>query len=142
MTLLLLLSLRFNLFQASSQIELDLGRWTSGFIESKLRQITSQIHAKLPNNSDQAKVMITQLVLYEWGWDDRGPISYDLNDPYGLRIENRLLSRLLETRKGNCVSMPLLFMEGNLGGHITWNRLYTSILAFGFEEVLPIVACF
>ena len=29
-----------------------------------------------------------------------------------------------------------------IGGHITWNWLYIPILAFGFEEVLPIVACF
>ena len=34
----------------------------------------------------------------------------ELADPFGLRVENKLLSTYMRTRLGNCVSMPTLFM--------------------------------
>ncbi|WCM86436.1 transglutaminase family protein [Acidovorax sp. NCPPB 3576] len=43
-------------------------------------------------------------------WNERRPFQYDLEDPYGRNIKNKLLSNYLITRKGNCVSMPLLFI--------------------------------
>ncbi len=47
--------------------------------------------------------------LYEPGpWNDGKPFSYDLNDPLGKNPVNKRLATYLDTRKGNCVSMPIL----------------------------------
>lgn len=43
-------------------------------------------------------------------WNGGRPFEYDLNDPYGENVRNKLLATYLRTRKGNCVSMPLLFI--------------------------------
>ncbi len=36
-------------------------------------------------------------------------MKYDLNDPHLRNIQNRYLTGILDTRKGSCVSMPLLY---------------------------------
>lgn len=47
--------------------------------------------------------------LYEPGiWNQGKPFSYDLDDPMGRIPENKRLATYLSTRKGNCVSMPIL----------------------------------
>ena len=43
-------------------------------------------------------------------WNSNRPFAYDLSDPLGHNIQNKLLSTYLETRLGNCVSMPILFL--------------------------------
>ncbi len=43
-------------------------------------------------------------------WNDNHPFSYDLSDPFGKNIKNKLVSEYLRTRKGNCVSMPILLL--------------------------------
>lgn len=49
--------------------------------------------------------------LYEPGWwNDNKPFQYDLDDPYGQQAGAQFLTTYLRTRKGNCVSMPILFL--------------------------------
>lgn len=61
--------------------------------------------------SDIDKFLAVKMFLYEAGeWNDYKPFSYDLDDPLGKDLKNQLLSTYLETRKGNCVSMPTLFL--------------------------------
>jgi regulator of sirC expression with transglutaminase-like and TPR domain len=49
--------------------------------------------------------------LYEPGhWNDFRPFSYDLDDPLGRKPETKRLATYLASRKGNCVSMPILFV--------------------------------
>jgi len=61
--------------------------------------------------SDMDKFLAVKMFLYEAGeWNDYIPFSYDLDDPLGKQLKNQLLSTYLETRKGNCVSMPTLFL--------------------------------
>ncbi len=43
-------------------------------------------------------------------WNDNKPFSYDLGDPLGSEPASKRLSTYLRTRKGNCVSMPILFV--------------------------------
>lgn len=43
-------------------------------------------------------------------WNGHRPFEYDLDDPLGANIKNKLLPTYLSSRKGNCVSMPLLFV--------------------------------
>lgn len=47
--------------------------------------------------------------LYEPGpWNEGRPFAYDLSDPEGTNPVNKRLATYLRTRKGNCVSMPIL----------------------------------
>jgi regulator of sirC expression with transglutaminase-like and TPR domain len=49
--------------------------------------------------------------LYKSGeWNDHRPFTYDLADPVGKNPANRLLQRYLDTRQGNCITMPILFL--------------------------------
>jgi regulator of sirC expression with transglutaminase-like and TPR domain len=49
-------------------------------------------------------------VLYVAGaWNAHRPFAYDFDDPFARVARNRLLSTYLETRRGNCVTMPVLF---------------------------------
>ncbi|MFW7381541.1 MAG: tetratricopeptide repeat protein [Oligoflexus sp.] len=49
--------------------------------------------------------------LYEKGpWNDYQAFQYDFTDPMGTNISSKLLSHYIETKKGNCVSMPMLFI--------------------------------
>lgn len=48
---------------------------------------------------------------YEPGpWNQNRPFTYDLDDPLGRNARNKQLATYLATRKGNCVSMPILFL--------------------------------
>ncbi|MGF1549403.1 MAG: transglutaminase family protein [Sphingomonadaceae bacterium] len=49
--------------------------------------------------------------LYDPGeWNGQCPFSYDHSDPLGTSIPNSLLAIYLRRRRGNCVSMPILFL--------------------------------
>lgn len=43
-------------------------------------------------------------------WNQGKPFTYDLSDPLGKNPKNKQLATYLATRKGNCVSMPILFV--------------------------------
>lgn len=61
--------------------------------------------------NDAAKLAAVRRVIYTSGaWNGNRPFSYDLADPLGQNVRNKLLSTYLATRRGNCVSMPILFL--------------------------------
>lgn len=75
-----------------------------------------------PGASATRKAGMVRHFLYDPGpWNDNKPFRYDLADPYGTRIENKLLGTYLRTRLGNCVSMPTLFLilADRLGANVT-----------------------
>lgn len=57
-------------------------------------------------------------------WNGNRPFRYDLDDPFGANVRNKLLPIYMTTRKGNCVSMPLLFiiLGQKLGIDVTASR--------------------
>ena len=58
-----------------------------------------------------AKLQAVRQVIYESGpWNDNRPFTYDQADPYGANLQNKLLATYLTTRRGNCVSMPILHL--------------------------------
>jgi regulator of sirC expression with transglutaminase-like and TPR domain len=64
-----------------------------------------------PRATDAAKLAALRNVIYEGGaWNDNRPLSYDQTDPLGQNVRNKLISTYLATRRGNCVSMPMLFL--------------------------------
>jgi regulator of sirC expression with transglutaminase-like and TPR domain len=57
------------------------------------------------------RLIMLRKYIYEPGvWNDDKPFQYDLTDPFGRKPANRLLSTYLKTHRGNCVSMPILFV--------------------------------
>ena len=64
-----------------------------------------------PRATDLAQLSALRRVIYTSGpWNGSRPFSYDLADPLGQNIRNKLLSTYLATRRGNCVSMPILML--------------------------------
>lgn len=57
------------------------------------------------------KVQFLREYVYKPGpWNDNVPYQYDLDDPSGRKLENKSLAAYLTNKKGNCVSMPILFV--------------------------------
>jgi regulator of sirC expression with transglutaminase-like and TPR domain len=78
---------------------------------SKLDSCVLEIRKMLADRTlDRDKTNAVKMFIYEPGvWNNFHPFTYDLDDPLGEKITNRLISTYLDTRKGNCVSMPTLF---------------------------------
>ncbi|CAN5243709.1 transglutaminase family protein [soil metagenome] len=58
-----------------------------------------------------AKLNVLRRFLTESGpWNGGRPFSYDMADPLGTNPANKLLARYIDTRLGNCVTMPMLAM--------------------------------
>ena len=84
-------------------------------IESSLKQIDrmAQIIRTMagPSAPSRLRLIMLRKYIYEPGtWNDNTPFQYDLTDPFGKKPANRLLSTYLKTHRGNCVSMPILFV--------------------------------
>jgi regulator of sirC expression with transglutaminase-like and TPR domain len=64
-----------------------------------------------PRPTDAYKLAAIRKAIYDAGaWNHNRAFSYDLSDPFGTKANSRLLSTYVRTRKGNCVSMPILFL--------------------------------
>lgn len=79
---------------------------------AKLDAIVEQVRARLPANaSGREKIEALRTQLYIAGpWNNGETFSYDLDDPFGYRLRNKVLATYLRTKKGNCISMPFLFI--------------------------------
>jgi regulator of sirC expression with transglutaminase-like and TPR domain len=64
-----------------------------------------------PRTKSMDKMLAIKTYLFNMGeWNNNQPFVYDLSDPLGRKLENKLISNFIETKKGNCVSMPFLFL--------------------------------
>ena len=81
-------------------------------ILAQLDKMAKGVQAQLPPGaSDRTKLEILRELVYKPNsWNNHRPFEYDLQDPLGKIPRNRLLTTYLTTKKGNCISMPLLFM--------------------------------
>jgi len=79
---------------------------------AQLDAMASQVRSMVPASASKHDVVVAlQTYLYVAGpWNGGQPFRYDLDDPYGKIVKNKLLATYLATRRGNCVSMPLLFI--------------------------------
>ncbi|MCU7493919.1 MAG: hypothetical protein HF314_03250 [Ignavibacteria bacterium] len=82
------------------------------FYQKKLQGMAQEINKMLAGRTkDMDKFLAVKTFLYEPGpWNNYKPFSYDLNDPLGNILDRQLISSYIDTRKGNCVSMPTLFL--------------------------------
>jgi len=78
---------------------------------SEIENMISDVAAMLsPDDTDFEKIQKLKKYIYEGGeWNNNKPFSYDMDDPQGISRTSRLLHEYLRTRKGNCVSMPILY---------------------------------
>lgn len=78
----------------------------------RLDELTSHIKRMAEAGRTDADTMLAMIAyIYDGSpWNDGKIFSYDLDDPMGTKVKNKLLSNYLETRKGNCVSMPMLLI--------------------------------
>ena len=64
-----------------------------------------------PDAPMRLRLTMLRRYIYEAGpWNGNKPFAYDLSDPLGQKPANRLLTTYLGTRRGTCVSMPVLFV--------------------------------
>lgn len=77
----------------------------------RLDEMVNAVKAMEPFENSIEKVDAVRRFLYESGpWNQYRPFSYDFNDPKGTKLQNKLLGHYMDSRKGNCVSMPILFI--------------------------------
>lgn len=88
----------------------------------RLEAMAAQVRDMMPPYAtSQQKAETLRLYLYEAGpWNQQRPFQYDFSDPNGTHVPNKLLANYMRTRKGNCVSMPFLFIAlgQKLGLHV------------------------
>jgi regulator of sirC expression with transglutaminase-like and TPR domain len=64
-----------------------------------------------PTADEHRKLAALRRVIYDAGaWNNNRPYAYDMSDPLGTKISTKLLSNYLRSRRGNCISMPILFL--------------------------------
>jgi regulator of sirC expression with transglutaminase-like and TPR domain len=102
-------------------------------VKREVDELASQIKTLFPVNATQKiKLEIIIVSLSRPGpWNKHRPFSYDLDDPFGKVISNKLLATYLATRKGNCVSMPILvaILGQKLGLEVTLSTAPEHIFA-------------
>jgi regulator of sirC expression with transglutaminase-like and TPR domain len=78
----------------------------------QLDAMASDLRSMLPAGASRRLTMdALRFHMYKASpWNANRPFTYDLDDPFGENVRNKLLTTYLATRKGNCVSMPLLFI--------------------------------
>lgn len=98
---------------------------------NKLNDMALEIRKMLAGRTtDMDKFLATRMFLYKAGpWNNYKPFSYDLDDPLGNDLKHQLLSDYLDSRKGNCVSMPTLFLA-------LMERVGPSVPFFGVKAPL------
>jgi len=63
------------------------------------------------NATDLEKIAAIRKYIYTAGyWNDNQPFTYDFDNPQGRLAIHKTLDYYLTNKKGNCVSMPLLFL--------------------------------
>jgi len=84
-------------------------------IEAARREITEMVYDVRqmagPNADEKRLLGALRAYLYRPGpWNAQRVFGYDHDDPLGTNIRNKLIPTYLASRKGNCVSMPALFV--------------------------------
>lgn len=100
-----------------AQAKLTIGRMMDPTLDMRataqqLDALVSRIRARFPAGANRrAKLDILLSSLYQPGpWNDNRSFLYDLDDPLGANLNSKRISTYLETRKGNCISMPILVL--------------------------------
>ncbi len=79
---------------------------------ARLDQMVVQVRQMAGSGArDLQTVDALKKYLYQAGeWNNFRAYQYDFDDPLGTKLTNKLLHNYMESRKGNCISMPFLFI--------------------------------
>ncbi|MEP3243985.1 MAG: transglutaminase family protein [Sneathiella sp.] len=77
---------------------------------ARLDEMIQVINAKGLKTNMEKKDALRQYLYKAGHWNQHNPFTYDFSDPKGTKIKNKLLGNYLDSRKGNCISMPFLFI--------------------------------
>ncbi|CAN7257754.1 hypothetical protein LJR235_001078 [Pararhizobium sp. LjRoot235] len=82
-------------------------------VTSMIDRMADDVKTMAGGNAKSAETLTAlKRYLYEAGaWNDNRPFQYDLDHPLGEKPANRLLQRYLTTRRGNCITMPMLMLS-------------------------------
>jgi regulator of sirC expression with transglutaminase-like and TPR domain len=72
-------------------------------------QLKSFMGAFTPVNAHERLKLLKQFYYVAGPWNGNRPFAYDHTDPYGRIAGHKTFTHYLETRQGNCVTMPILF---------------------------------
>lgn len=76
---------------------------------AQIDQLAAAAQRIAAGGNDIDKLKAVRQVIYEPGaWNGNRPFVYNHADPYGADLRTKLLTMYLDTRRGNCVSMPIL----------------------------------
>jgi hypothetical protein len=97
--------------------------WFCHLIDKETEALKSALKAEghSPENNDAVKWMLSRF--YSDTVGQHLPFRYDFEDPFGKESWTKMfVSRLLTTRKGQCHSMPLLYLllAEEMGVHDAW----------------------
>lgn len=100
-----------------ARLKIEVDQMIDGSIDveaqlAEIDQMAVAIEGMLPRGADSwAKIEAIRRYIYEAGpWNGNNAFSYDHDDPYGLDVRNKLLSDYIADRRGNCITMPFLFI--------------------------------
>lgn len=84
-------------------------------IDASLAQINRMVETVRsmagPAASNKQKLTAVRDYIYVSGaWNGHRPYQYDLADPLGEKIANKLLPNYIASRRGNCITMPFLYI--------------------------------
>jgi regulator of sirC expression with transglutaminase-like and TPR domain len=81
-------------------------------VQGEIDRMAADVRVMAGENAGQPeRLAALKRYLYEGGaWNGNRPFQYDLQDPLGEKPANRLLQRYLTTRRGNCITMPMLML--------------------------------
>lgn len=99
--------------KASSLIDAVITEASTSRIDENLldRLVDAARQMAGPSPTDAYKLAAIRKAIYDAGpWNYNRAFAYDLANPFGQNPSDRLLSTYIRTRKGNCVSMPILFL--------------------------------
>lgn len=78
-------------------------------VTAQIDRLVAEAKRVAIGSDDIAKLKAVRKVIYEPGaWNNNRPFTYDHADPFGKELQNKLIVTYLDTRRGNCVSMPIL----------------------------------
>ncbi len=111
-------------------------------IEQGLKQIDAMVRKirAMPEFGATAtsRAIALQRYIYTAGaWNANRSFEYDLDDPLGANPQNKLLPTYLSSRKGNCVTMPFLFiiLGQRLGIDVTASTMPNHLLVKFRNEI-------
>jgi hypothetical protein len=84
----------------------------TAIVSQHLDRMTTEIKQQIPPGANRRATLLALLAyLYQPSLsNDFRAFSYDLDDPFGKNLRKKLLTTYVDTHKGNCVSMPILFV--------------------------------